>query len=36
LRFDTASTADPAEIVAFYKTDGSERPLIEMLGAARK
>ena len=31
LRFDNASSAEPAEIVCYYLTDGDERPAIEML-----
>lgn len=31
LRFDNASSTEPAEIVFYYLTDGEERPPIEML-----
>jgi quercetin dioxygenase-like cupin family protein len=31
LRFDNASSTEPAEIVAYYLTDRDDRPAIEML-----
>jgi quercetin dioxygenase-like cupin family protein len=31
LKFDNASTSEPAEIVCFYLADSKERPPIEML-----
>jgi quercetin dioxygenase-like cupin family protein len=31
LKFDNASTSEPAEIVCFYLADTTERPPIEML-----
>ena len=31
LKFDNASTSEPAEIVCFYLADTKERPPIEML-----
>jgi quercetin dioxygenase-like cupin family protein len=31
LRFDNASSTEPAEIVAYYLTDTDERPAIQML-----
>lgn len=31
LKFDNASQTEPAEIVCFYLTDATDRPMIEML-----
>jgi quercetin dioxygenase-like cupin family protein len=36
LQFDNASRSAPAEIVAFYLTDGKERPLIDAMDTGKR